>query len=320
MMDLESLCDGLDLTLDRTVRGCRLVSSAGHAVTIVHGGLDELLDDVVGSDDQIKIASLVVPPGSFFVERHIENLSKARAEITEVAATAPGVQERLRAMVSNVPAGIDVSLPFELLGLQERALGNVPRHRAVLNQSERMAQECPSRLVLPLGAVVRLKNDYDYPEYCALDPRRFGGIRLLPAAGSTAFVAGNGFGQDERGVVILFTGPFESVGEESPRTHPDPHRGYALCVRPEDVALVSLAETFDGETCLYSEIVPSHRATYNDGHPPALVLALRSSGSILIYQTGTYASPLDNGTAVYDEGGLDFDLLPLVQPSTAALL
>lgn len=319
-MTLESFCESLDLSIDETGQGYRLLARSGHAVTSVHQDVDELRDDVALNAEGIRIASLVVVPGPAFERRHARNLGAARAEITAVTETVPAVLERVRAMVSNAPEGADVSLPFELLALRERILSNVPRHRAVLDASERMARECPSRMVLPLGAVVRLRRDYEYPEYCALDPRRFDSFRKLPAAGSTAFVAGNGFGQDERSVVIVFVGPFADVTDERSTYRPDPSVGYAACVRPEDVELVSLAEALDGAPCLATEIAPSHRAAYEDGEPPARVLALRSAGRILVFQTGRYADPLDRGTRFYDEGGLDFELLPLASRTATVAL
>jgi hypothetical protein len=309
-MTLESLCESLRLSIDGTGQGYRLLSRSGHAVTVNHRDMDELRDDAAANGEDIRIASLVVAPGPAFERRHIKNLGAARREIEQLTETVPAVIERLRSMVSCAPEG-QTGLPFELLELTERIMSNVPRHRAVLDESERMVRECPSRMALPLGAVVRLKNDYEYPEYCALDPRRFDSFRKLPAAGSVAFVVGNGFGQDERGVVIVFVDPFADVNEERSAYQPSPSVGYAVCVRPEDVELVSLAETFDGSTCLDTEIAPSHRAAYDDGLPPARVLALRSGGRILVLQTGRYADPLDRGTMFYDEGGLDFELLPL---------
>lgn len=310
---MESLCEDLGLVLQETREGYRLLASAGHPVTIVHSDIDALSDDLEKNRESIVVASQVTQPGSSFSARYAAGLQKAREEIDRVEASSPSIIARLEPMLAALAEDEDFGLVGELHGTISKVLGNVPRHRAVLDLAERMSVECPARLVLPLGCLVRLRNDCEYPDYCALDPRRYGGRRILPAAGSLAFVAGNGYGADERGVVAVFPGTFTTT-DGGRWAHPDEHDGYACAVRPEDVEIVSLAETLDGVRSIDTEIYPSHRLAL-DGEPPRSVLALRSSGRMLIFNTSRYAHPFEGGMRLYAESDQDFDLNPLVRQS-----
>lgn len=303
-MTLESFCRVHDLAVLETSRGLCLVSSAGAVLTLTHPSREALFDDVSRHGDAIAFAATLEAPASAFKRRYLDGLAAARAEIADVERRLPALLERLSLMAASPD---EDSLADEMMSLVSRTHANVPVHRKVLQQAERTVEECPARLVLPLGAVVRLKDDYGYPEYSALDPRRHTARRIRPVAGTTAFVGGNGYCADEAGVVLLFTGAFEAVGE-GPWNHPAGQFGYPLRVRPEDVDIVGLATDCEGAPFHGVEVVPTHRARYLDGDSAGRVLVLRNDGRVLCFKSGKYADPRDEGVSIFEDGKLELEL------------
>lgn len=303
-MTLESFCREHDFAVLETSRGLSLVSSSGAPLTLAYPCREALFEDARRHAEAIALAATLDPPTDAFKRRYLHGLAEARAEIADVEKRCPALLDRLAATTK---ASAEDELAEEMLELVSKIQSNIPVHREVLHEAKRTAEECPVRLVLPLGAVVRLRSDYDYPDYCALDPRRRTARRIRPVAGTSAFVGGNGFCADEAGVVLLFTGAFDAVGE-GPWNHPSGPYGYPLRVRPEDVEIVSLATDWDGAPFRGVEVVPSHRARYPDGDSAGSVLVLHSGGRVLCFSSGKRADPRDEGVAIYKDGKTELEL------------
>lgn len=308
---MQFFCADLNAKRDLSPDGrVRLVDENGRALTLWYEDALGLEEEVRSFPVEIATARGVGDLPDSFIRRHLSALAKARDEIELVAARLPGMIEQFRALAGNVPAS-DVPGPLDdMLVNLERVHARKSSHLEVLDRSARLADECPARLVLPIGATVRLRHDYDYPGHCALDPRRFDGFRKLPAAGSVAFVAGNGYGQDERSVALILVDPFADANASYAAYSPDACHGYAICVCPEDVEVLSLARTLDGVEFRGVEAMATHLARWEDGCSPERVLALNSSARTLVIPTGRYADPLDRSVRFYGAS----NPVPLLEP------
>lgn len=125
-------------------------------------------------------------------------------------------------------------------GAVAKAIANIPRHLTMVELARRTAAEAPSRLVLPLGTKVRLKNDWNVPDYCALDPSIAWALLFRPAAGSVGFVSGNCFGSQEASIAISFPDEVKTTNGMSGE-HFEPHLALNRSVLISDLEVLEYA-------------------------------------------------------------------------------
>ena len=295
--------NGLVIEFD-TGSGYRLLSSEGQALTLAHSTIEGLSEEVATHGDAIVVASRVAPPSRRHLKSYLNNLDKTEARLsdagTRYASELSGLVAELRGRGID-PDKVGPSILTDVLDSIRRVVDNNPRHVSEVARHRQLAMQAPSRLVLPLGATVRLVKDWSHPEYYSLSPMAAGARMPRPVAGSIGVVTGNLQGDYEASVCVTFPDEIQSSDGERFRRLED-YLGLSRSVLVDDVEVLSYALDLEGQVSLESEIVPTHREVYDlDDDDVSCVMILRSMDRFVVFHQGS--DPFDDGVHFINDLG-----------------
>lgn len=249
--------NGMSFRGDHT-SGFQLVCSTGHPVTQTFDTMSELEAEISNNGEAIRIASHVIPPSEETIARYIASLDKTVARIEEAKTEYARKFPKLKSLVAQALGGVT----GEVYEAVSKAVSNIPRHLAEIDRARQLAAEAPSRLVLPLGATVRLKKDWDIPEYSALDPNMAWALVFRPAAGSVGVVIGNCIGSQEASLAVAFPDGAETTNGLSGK-HYEEHLALSRSMLVSDVEVLEYGTYLDGTICLSPDVVTTHAEVYD---------------------------------------------------------
>jgi hypothetical protein len=305
-MTLDQFCNDNGLNISVTPEGVSLTGRDGKQITPFYGDEEALSKAELHHADAILIADRVEQPSQKTVNRYLKALAKAEKRISEALPHNQAMIDRLSPM-----AGAE--LVDEILEIHRRAVDSAPTHFAEIARCRTLVQQAPARLFLPLGATVRMKRDWNVPDYYALNPMIRLGRVVRPPEGTVGYVTGAGFGSDECSLVVAFPDEFT---DRDGHTWRNSMHGVRKVVHMSDVELLEFAMLPEGSPNLSVDGERTHMIDYGrgplGGKASAMILENRGKSIFLFVSKGF--DPLDESVHFFDDLEAAMDIHPKIVP------